>query len=87
LCGIDHIIFHMARCNLWTHITPSQEPSIKTISLMLGHRSIASIQIYAKVTNKKINKNMKLLSERIYDKYAIFEDKTMSVGIKLNKNF
>jgi len=28
-----------------------------------------------------------LLSERITDKYAVFEDKTMPVGIKLNQNF
>jgi hypothetical protein len=54
---------------------------------MMGHRSIATTQIYAKITNKKVNEDMKLLSERITAKYTVFEDKTMPVGIKLNQNF
>jgi site-specific recombinase XerD len=87
LCDIDHITFHMARHNFGTHITLSQGVPIETVSRMMGHRSIATTQIYAKITNKKVNEDMKLLSERITDKYAVFEDKTMPVGIKLNQNF
>jgi site-specific recombinase XerD len=87
LCGIEHITFHMARHNFGTHITLSQGVPIETVSRMMGHRSIATTQIYAKITNKKVNEDMKLLSERISDKYAVFEDKTMPVGIKLNQNF
>jgi site-specific recombinase XerD len=87
LCGIEHITFHMARHNFGTHITLSQGVPIETVSRMMGHRSIATTQIYAKITNKKVNEDMKLLSERITDKYAVFEDKTMPVGIKLNQNF
>ena len=77
----------MARHNFGTHITLSQGVPIETVSRMMGHRSIATTQIYAKITNKKVNEDMKLLSERITDKYAVFEDKTMPVGIKLNQNF
>jgi site-specific recombinase XerD len=87
LCGIEHITFHMARHNFGTHITLSQGVPIETVSRMMGHRSIATTQIYAKITNKKVNEDMKLLSERITDKYAVFEDKTMPLGIKLNQNF
>jgi len=87
LCGIEHITFHMARHNFGTHITLSQGVPIETVSRMMGHRSISTTQIYAKITNKKVNEDMKLLSERIIDKYAVFEDKTMPVGIKLNQNF
>ena len=87
LCGIEHITFHLARHNFGTHITLSQGVPIETVSRMMGHRSIATTQIYAKITNKKVNEDMKLLSERITDKYAVFEDKTMPVGIKLNQNF
>src|ERR1035437_1731308 len=87
LCGIEHITFHMAKHNFGTHITLSQGVPIETVSQMMGHRSIATTQIYAKITNKKVNEDMKLLSERITDKYAVFEDKTMPVGIKLNQNF
>jgi site-specific recombinase XerD len=87
LCGIEHITFHMARHNFGTHITLSQGVPIETVSRMMGHRSIATTQIYAKITNKKVNEDMKLLSERITDRYVVFEDKTMPVGIKLNQNF
>ena len=87
LCGIGHITFHMARHNFGTHITLSQGVPIETVSRMMGHRSIATTQIYAKITNKKVNEDMKLLSERITAKYTVFEDKTMPVGIKLNQNF
>jgi len=87
LCDIEHITFHMARHNFGTHITLSQGVPIETVSRMMGHRSIATTQIYAKITNKKVNEDMKLLSERITDKYAVFEDKTMPLGIKLNQNF
>jgi site-specific recombinase XerD len=87
LCDIEHITFHLARHNFGTHITLSQGVPIETVSRMMGHRSIATTQIYAKITNKKVNEDMKLLSERITDKYAVFEDKTMPVGIKLNQNF
>ena len=87
LCDIEHITFHMARHNFGIHITLSQGVPIETVSRMMGHRSIATTQIYAKITNKKVNEDMKLLSERITDKYAVFEDKTMPVGIKLNQNF
>ena len=87
LCGIEHITFHMARHNFGTHITLSQGVPIETVSRMMGHRSIATTQIYAKITNKKVNEDMKLLSERITDKYVVFEDKTMPVGIQLNQNF
>jgi len=87
LCGIEHITFHMARHNFGTHITLSQGVPIETVSRMMGHRSIATTQIYAKITNKKVNEDMKLLSERITNKYTVFEDRTMPVGIKLNQNF
>ena len=87
LCGVEHITFHMARHNFGTHITLSQGVPIETVSRMMGHRSIATTQIYAKITNKKVNEDMKLLSERIIAKYAVFEDKTMPVGIQLNQNF
>lgn len=87
MCGIEHITFHMARHNFGTHITLSQGVPIETVSRIMGHSSITTTQIYAKITNQKVNEDMKLLSDRITDRYSIFEDKTMPVGIKLNQNF
>ncbi|MDR1706966.1 MAG: hypothetical protein LBR46_03075 [Prevotella sp.] len=35
----------------------------------MGHRSIKTIQIYAEVTNMKMDEDMKLLESRIGNKY------------------
>jgi site-specific recombinase XerD len=71
-CNIEHITFHMARHNFGTHITLSQGVPIETVSKMMGHRSITTTQIYAKITNQKVNEDMKQLSERLADRYTIF---------------
>jgi hypothetical protein len=41
---------------------------------MMGHRSIQTTQIYAKITSQKINEDMKLLSNRIENKYELPKD-------------
>lgn len=87
LCGIRHITFHMARHNFGTHITLSQGVPIETVSRMMGHNSITTTQIYAKITDTKVDEDMKALSGTIKDKYSLFEDKQMPVGIRLNQNF
>lgn len=78
LCGIKHITFHMARHNFGTHITLSQGVPIETVSRMMGHGSITTTQIYAKITNQKVNEDMKLLSGKIADPAIIFIDDIVS---------
>jgi site-specific recombinase XerD len=34
---------------------------------MLGHRSIRTTQLYAKITQRKISNNMKELKNRLFD--------------------
>ena len=87
LCGIEHITFHMARHNFGTHITLAQGVPIETVSRMMGHSSISTTQIYAKITDKKLHEDGKRLSGRITGKYNIFEDEQMPIGIKLNDSF
>jgi site-specific recombinase XerD len=74
LCHIEHLTFHMARHNFGTHITLSQGVPIETVSKMMGHRSITTTQIYAKMTNQKVNEDMKQLSKRLSGRYAVFEE-------------
>jgi site-specific recombinase XerD len=74
LCNIEHITFHMARHNFGTHITLSQGVPIETVSKMMGHRSITTTQIYAKITNQKVNEDMKQLAKRLAGRYTVFED-------------
>lgn len=87
MCGIEHITFHMARHNFGTHITLSQGVPIETVCRMMGHSSITTTQLYAKITDSKLNEDGHLLSSRICGKFAIFEDRQMPVGISRNQNF
>lgn len=41
---------------------------------MMGHRSVQTTQIYAKITNQKVNEDMKILSSRIEDCYELPKD-------------
>lgn len=48
---------------------------------MMGHLGIKTTQIYAKLTNQKINEDMKLLSDSLTNKFKVYEDKQMPVGV------
>lgn len=55
------IFFHVARHNFGTHITLSLGVPIETVSRMMGHTSISTTQIYAQVTDSKVDEDMKRL--------------------------
>ena len=42
---------------------------METVNKMLGHKHITMTQIYAKITNDKIGKDMDALSEKLADKF------------------
>ena len=65
------ITFHMSRHNFATLITLSQGVALETVCQMMGHKSIKTTQLYAKLTNKKVNEDMILLSKRIAPKYVM----------------
>ena len=67
------ISFHMARHTFATTITLSQGMPIETVSCLLGHTNIKTTQIYAKITNEKISRDMSALTERLGDKYRLAE--------------
>ncbi|MET4083155.1 site-specific recombinase XerD [Pedobacter sp. UYP30] len=59
LCGIkSNLTFHLARHAFATSVTLSNGVPIETVSKMLGHTSIRSTQIYAKVIEQKVSKDM-----------------------------
>lgn len=66
-------IFHVARHTFATTITLSQGMPIETVSCLLGHTNIKTTQIYAKITNEKISRDMSALTERLGDKYRLAE--------------
>lgn len=61
--------FHQRRHTFSTTITLSQGVPLETVSKMLGHKHITTTQIYAKITNDKIGRDMDTLSEKIAEKF------------------
>ena len=58
-------IFHMARHTAATTVFLSNGVPIETVSSMLGHKSIKTTQIYAKITKEKLNQDMENLAARL----------------------
>lgn len=58
-------IFHQSRHTYATTVCLSNDVPIETLSKMLGHRSIRTTQIYAKITAEKVSRDMEKLSQRI----------------------
>ena len=62
VCEIDkRITFHLARHTFATTITLNNNIPIETVSKMLGHSRINTTQIYAKILEKKVGEDMKIL--------------------------
>jgi site-specific recombinase XerD len=66
LCGINKTLtFHIARHTFATTVTLSNGVPIESVSKMLGHTSIRTTQIYAKVVEQKLSEDMRNLKERM----------------------
>ena len=59
VCGIKkNLTFHLARHTFATTTTLSKGVPIETVSKMLGHTNIETTQIYARITNSKIGRDL-----------------------------
>jgi len=66
LCEIQkNLTFHLARHTFATTITLTNGVPIETVSKMLGHTSIRTTQIYAKVIEKKVSEDMNELKSKL----------------------
>ena len=66
ICGIDkNFTFHLSRHTFATTVTLSNGVPIESVSKMLGHTSIRTTQIYAKVVEYKLSEDMQNLRERM----------------------
>jgi len=67
-CGIDkHVTWHVARHTMATVVCLSNGMPIESVSSLLGHKCITSTQIYAKITNEKLGREIDTLSTKLTD--------------------
>ncbi|PJR04869.1 site-specific integrase [Avrilella dinanensis] len=66
ICKIKkNLTFHLARHTFATTVTLSNGVPIESVSKMLGHTSIRTTQIYAKVVEQKLSEDMQNLKLKI----------------------
>lgn len=66
ICGITKTVTcHVARHSFATSIALSNGVPIESVSKMLGHTSIRTTQIYAKITDRKISQDMDMLAQKM----------------------
>ncbi|KJF45358.1 site-specific integrase [Draconibacterium sediminis] len=69
ICNINKdITMHIARHTFATSVTLANGVPIETVSKILGHTSLKTTQIYAKVLDQKISEDMDLLQTRLSEK-------------------
>jgi site-specific recombinase XerD len=66
LAGIEKVLTtHIARHTFATTVTLENDVPLETVSRMLGHTKFSTTQIYAKMKDKKVNRDMQALKERL----------------------
>lgn len=68
LCEINkNLTFHIARHTFATTVTLTNGVPMESVSKMLGHTSLRTTQVYAKIVDKKISEDMGRLQERLVE--------------------
>ena len=81
LCKINkNLTTHIARHTFATTVTLANGVPIETVSKMLGHTSIKTTQIYAKVVEQKVSDDMNILRAKFQSISNQKEEKNLKIG-------
>lgn len=76
LCGIKkNLTTHLARHTFATTVTLTNGVPLETVGKMLGHKNLRTTQHYAKIVDRKINNDMKILEEKMADEKKKMDEK------------
>lgn len=64
---ISLFCFHQARHTFATTVVLNNGGSIEALSKMMGHKNITTTQIYAKITNEKISRDVERIIGNLND--------------------
>lgn len=66
ICGIEkRITYHVARHTCATTIALSNGMPMESVAKLLGHKNVRTTQLYARITDTKLNADMESLGEKL----------------------
>lgn len=84
ITGIEkHLTFHTARHTFATTVCLTNGVPLESLQKMLGHKSIRTTQIYAKIVDVKLSEDMHNLEERLKEKQSMMGNRSEKGDLRI----